>query len=470
MAISRRTVLLGGAAAAVAVPTVMHLNWNSKSFVRDGYSPVQSPPPPGRSNWSNWSGSQRATPRSLAVAKDEAEVVALVKNAPVPIRAVGAGHSFSELVPSEGTILNISPISGVIRSDQSGKQVTFGAGTQLQQAVRELEELGMAFPNLPDIDTQTLGGMFATATHGTGLTLSALHSRITGYTLVTASGERLEVTAQNDPNLFAAGQVSLGALGIITSFTVEPIKQFALRRKVWLEAADAFLPRVMTLAKQHRNFEFYYFPSTGRVAALAHDLHSGPISGRAPSEDEDTLAGLRWLRDKFGWSPSLRKMIATYEMPDQILEESSDRSWRLLSTSRPTKFNEMEYHVPLANGLDALREVIAVADQNHEMFFPIEVRTVAPDEAWLSPFQGGPRMSIAIHCQVEEDFSILFEQFEPIFLKYGGRPHWGKLSSLNAAQFSKLYPRFADFQALRRKLDPQGKFLSPYMATVMGEA
>lgn len=470
MAISRRSMLLGGAAAALAIPSAMHLSWNAKSFVQDGYSPEPPPAPPGRSNWSNWSGSQRATPQSIAVARNESDVVALVKNSPTPIRAVGAGHSFTGLVPSEGTILDISPMAGLIHSEQNGRRVTFGAGTHLQQAVRELEALGMAFPNMPDIDTQTLGGMFSTATHGTGLTLPAMHSRITGFSLMTASGEKLEVTAQNNPDLFAAGKVSLGTLGIMTSYTIEPVEHFALRRKVWIEAVDEILPRIMTLVQQHRNFEMFYFPGTGRVAALTHDLHTGPVSGRPPSGDEDILAGLRSLRDKFGWSPRLRRLIAGHELPDQVLEDSSDQSWKLLSTSRPTKFNEMEYHVPLANGLDALREVIAAADQNHALFIPIEIRTIAPDDAWLSPFQGGPRMSIALHCKVDEDFGILFDLFEPIFLAHGGRPHWGKHNSLNAAQLSQLYPRFGDFQALRRRLDPQGKFLSPHMAAMMGEA
>lgn len=141
----------------------------------------------------------------------------------------------------------------------------------------------------------------------------------------------------------------------------------------------------------------------------------------------------------------------------------------LLATTRPIKFNEMEYHLPRDRGLSALREVIAKMDRRKDAFFPMEIRFIAPDDAWLSPFEGGPRMSIAIHAAVDERFDYFFSDFEPIFLAHGGRPHWGKWHSLKRIDFEMLYPRFQDFADLRTDLDPEGKFLNPHLADLFGE-
>ncbi len=463
MTLSRRSVLLGSGAVAVAVPVALHLQWGAKDFVRQGFVANPPPAPAGEVNWSNWSGLQRSTPKAIAVAKDEAALrLALVEGA-TPIRPVGSGHSFSALVPSEGTIIDISPMAGVVAEDKAAGTVTFGAGTRLQQTARLLAERGLALSNLPDIDTQTLAGSFATATHGTGLSLPAIHDHISGFRIMLANGEVRDVTAASDPALFAAGKVSLGALGVMTQFTLKPKPAFNLRRRVWTESIETLLPRMGMLARQHRNFEFYYLPSTGKVAAIVHDVHTGPISGREPSTDDKTLEDLKALRDQFGWWPGLRRLIANQAIPEGEVEDSTDESWKLLSTGRPIKFNEMEYELPIAAGKQALKEIVSLVDAQKTIFFPIEVRHTAADEAWLSPFNGGPRMSISIHTAANEDVNFLYEVFEPVFRKYGGRPHWGKLHSLKRADFRKLYPRFDDFAALRKTLDPTGRMLNPFL-------
>lgn len=464
MAISRRAMLFGGAAAAVAVPMGLHLRWGAQDFTRDGFVLEPPPAPAGRVNWSNWSGIERATPRSVAVAKDEAALGKVLADATAPIRPVGSGHSFCALVPSQGTIIDISPMAGVIAEDKAAGTVTLGAGTRLQQAARLLADRGLAFSNLSDIDTQTLAGMFATATHGTGLTLPPIHDHVSGFRIMLASGEVRDVTAASDPALFAAGKVSLGALGVITRYTLKPVPAFDLRRKMWAEPIETLLPRIDALARAHRNFEFFYLPGTGRAAGLIHDIHTGPVTGRAASGDEEVISGLKLLRDEFGWWPWLRGYIAGREFPDGTVEESSDASWKLLATGRPTRFNEMEYELPIAGGKLALREVLAAADAEKRLYFPTETRFTAGDTAWLSPFNAGPRMSISIHTPAAEDVDFLFKVFEPIFLKHGGRPHWGKLHSLKREQFRRLYPRFDDFAALRKSLDPQERLLNPFLA------
>ena len=471
MPMTRRQLVWGGAglSAALAVPAVQHMAWGRRDFVRPNYDPF-APDLPDRASWMNWSGSQRATPVAIDFPDSEANLADLVAGTPHRIRPVGSGHSFSALVPSAGRIVDVSALSGLYGYDPATGEARFGAGTRLFEVARSLNELGRALPNLPDIDVQTLAGSFATGTHGTGNRLSALHDYVTAFRMVTARGEILDINAEQAPDLFQAGKVSLGALGLMTEFTLKTVPAFRLRRQMTIEPVGPFLERIEALGEAHRNFEFFYSPGTGLVAWLVHDIAEGPVTDRDESEDEDFLAGLKDLRDTFGWFPWLRRQIAGMAFPRGTVEDVVDDSFALLSTTRPTRFNEMEYHLPRAEGVATLRRVIAMLDRRQDAFFPLEYRHVAADSAWLSPFQGGPRASIAIHAAVDEHFDYFFDAFEPVYRAVGGRPHWGKLNRLDQAGAASLYPDFNRFRALRRDLDPDGKFLNPYLASLFGEA
>jgi FAD/FMN-containing dehydrogenase len=151
-------------------------------------------------------------------------------------------------------------------------------------------------------------------------------------------------------------------------------------------------------------------------------------------------------------------------LAEQNPEEAVDEGWKLLSTERPVRFNEMEFHLPAETQLAALREVVAAIETKRpDVFFPIEVRRIAPDDAWLSPFQGGERGSVAVHCYYKDEWEFLFTLIQPILRRHGGRPHWGKLNSLTGTDFAALYPRWNDFKELRRSLDPQGRLLNGYL-------
>ncbi|WP_286831146.1 MULTISPECIES: D-arabinono-1,4-lactone oxidase [Kordiimonas] len=473
MPISRRKLLQGGAAAigvAAAVPVGQHLMWGAKDFVRPGYSPDFPDAPPGEESWENWSGIERATPTGISYPETESMLADQIRAATGRVRPFGSGHSFTGLAPSEGLMVNVSSMSGLRAFNAQTGYAVFGAGTHLFDVAADLAAHGRALPNMPDIDVQTLAGCFSTATHGTGAQLTALHDYIAGFRLITASGDILDVTAASHADLFAAGKVSLGALGVITEYTLKTVPAFNLRRIVRALPVEEVLRDAEALADKHRNFEFYYFPSTGMAATITHDLHEGPVSGGlASAEDDDLLESLKALRDKFGWWPWLRQQVAQASFPKGVVEDISDAAPKLLSTTRPHKFNETEYHIPRENGVQAVREVIKVLDDLKAGYFPMEVRFIAPDNAWLSPFEGGQRMSIAVHASADEPYDHFFKLVEPIYRAHGGRPHWGKLHTLGRADLSQLYPQFEAFRDLRRSLDPAGKFLNPHLAKIFGE-
>ncbi len=472
MRATRRSLMLAGAGLAtiIGIPAIQHVAWNRRSFVRDGYDPDWSADLPADvTGWENWAGIERATPSNISAPDSVEALVDTILNANGRIRPVGSGHSFTGLAPTDGVMIDVSRISGLKAFDPSTGLATFGAGTRLFHMAETLADHGRALPNLPDIDVQTLAGSFSTATHGTGLHLTALHAAIRRFTLVTASGTLLDVSPESNPDLFSAGKVSLGALGVIADYTLATVPAFNLRRVVTVTTIEDAIDNAEANAAEARNFEFYYFPNTGLAATIRHDTHEGPLNPPPTEDGEDVLASLKDLRDLLGWQPWIRRKVIAGALPLGLIEDVSDASHKLLSTERLTKFIEMEYHLPLENGMTPFRQVQRWLDSRKDIFFPVEVRFTGADDAMLSPFNDGPRLSIAVHAAVDERYDYLFSELEHIHRANGGRPHWGKLHSLTYDDLISLYPRFQDFINIRRTLDPNLRLMIPHLARLFGE-
>lgn len=477
MVLNRRTALkmgLGAGVVVAGIPVTQSVLWNGKDFTRPGYEPALPNAPEGHAAWQNWSGIHKATPKEMFVPADVTTLAEKIGSWGGRVRPVGSGHSFTPLVPSQDMIVDISRLSGLIHYDAVAKTATFGAGTRLRQAAQLAAKVGLAFPNLPDIDVQTLAGSFSTGTHGTGRTLAAIHDGIVSFRMITATGSILDVSRNSHPELFAAGKVSLGSLGVITDYTLRMVDNYALTRSITLARTDDIIANMLDLSKAHRNFEFYALPGSEYSAVIIHDSYDGKLEGRPPSKDEDFLATLKDLRDTLGWWPWLRRKafgayVSAFVPDDGPMEEATDEYWRLLTTSRPTKFNETEYHIPEANAQAAIAEISAIMNSRPDAYFPVECRFTGQDDAWLSPFNDGVRCSIAVHTPAEEPYKVLADVIEPVLQRHGGRPHWGKMHSLGQHELMEMYPAFGDFKALRKEMDPSGKFLNAHLAKLFGE-
>jgi len=457
----RRRVFASRAGAALLAP------WGTRA------APAPAPVPVAataavRTAWSNWSGLEHCEPQHLLRPADETQLADALRAAAGPIRFVGAGHSFTALVPTPVTLVMMDGLSGIVRHDAATQTATVRAGTRIAILCPELDSRGLALPNQPDISVQSLAGSFATATHGTGARLPALHAQIRALRLVTADGRVLSASRERSPDLFHAARVSLGALGALTEVELQLQPRFHLRRRVWTGRTDELLAAAPQLAKQHRHFELFILPHTGCAAGVTHDEVPAAPAHRVESDDEETLADLRRLRDALGRFPSLRRWVAGKFIGERE-EVSVDVSWRLLSNARATRFNESEYHLPAEQGVACLRAVLAAMESHREAYFPVEFRYVAADDAWLSPFHDRDSCSVAVHAAAGEDHAYLVKELGPIFRRHGGRPHWAKLHDMGTKELAAAYPRWADFQALRRELDPQGRLLNPYLRRLFGE-
>lgn len=464
--ITRRRAIAASASTAVAGLLAQPLLAGGVRAQSAPEGGAAAAPPP----WQNWSGAQRAQPRARPMPANEAELTTLLASSSGEVRVAGSGHSFSALVPTPGTLVSLDRMSGIARIDKAAMTATVHAGTRLGHLARLLDAEGLALPNLPDIDAQTIAGAIATGTHGTGATLPAVHDGVVGARLVTPAGQVLELGGPRDADSLAAARVSLGSLGIVSQLTLRVVPAFNLRRKVWLQPVDDLLREAPALATRHRHFEMFVLPFTGYAAGLMHEVYEGDSLLLPNSAEDATLADLRRLRDWLGRFPALRTWAAQRFIDPHQTEEARERAHRLLSTVRSSRFNETEWHVPAENGIACLRQVIDAIHQHNEAFYPIEFRWVRGDGAWLSPFHGRDSCSIALHAAAGEAHDYIVQIGARVCRAHGGRPHWGKMHPLTAATLAPLYPRWRDFLALRQSFDPQGRMLNAHLRSLFGLA
>ena len=261
--------------------------------------------------------------------------------------------------------------------------------------------------------------------------------------------------------------MSLGAIGILVEAEIQLVAPYNLHRRTWAEPLGEILSAARTRWQSLRNYEFFYVPFSGYGISIAHEETDSPVTPRPESDDDDAVLGLKRARDYAGGdAPSRRDYLAgafaQFEGEDVV-----GNSWQLLASERNVPFNEMEYHLPEDTALDALEEVITYIERERpDVFFPIEVRKTAGDDIWLSPFSGAGRISVAVHAFAEDEYDFFFSHIEPIFRRAGGRPHWGKLHSLRYRNLCGLYPHFERFCDVRRRMDPDGRFMTPYLRTL----
>jgi FAD-linked oxidoreductase len=461
--LSRRELLRAAAAMGASASGLAACSRAERhETVSDPWSPGQPLP------WRNWSGIERCVPARRIGPASEAELVALLRDGDFALRPAGTGHSFSALVPTSGALVFLDALSGVASSDAASRTAEVWAGTRLGMLGPELAALGQAMPNLPDIDYQTLGGALATSTHGTGVTLGSLSSCVTGLALATPGGELLECDRSRNAEIFHAARTSLGALGVMTRATLQNRDPFRLLERSRFVELEPLLGDLARERDQNRNFEFYAFPHAD--VALAIETNESAAEPRASGPDDPQAILL--LRALFHWTrmlPGIGARLYDGFLRSQPASERAGSSYEVLAHARTVRFNEMEYTVPAESGPECLRAVLhEIRARDLPVCFPIECRFIRADDVWLSMFHDRPGFSISIHQFWDEDWRPYFAAIEPIFWRYEGRPHWGKLHSLDRARLAPLYPRWDDFQRVRRALDPNGRLVNPYLARIFG--
>ncbi|MEU6154845.1 D-arabinono-1,4-lactone oxidase [Actinosynnema sp. NPDC047251] len=423
--------------------------------------------------WTNWARTATASPHRVehpASADEIADAVAAASH----LRPRGSGHSFTGIAVAPGTALDLDRWTGV--TEVTGTLVTVRAGTTLRQLNALLDTLGLALPNLGDIDAQTIAGATATGTHGTGAKLGGLATQITALQLVLANGEQVRCSATERPDLFAAARVGLGALGVISTITLRCVPAFVLHARETPGRLDAVLAEFDHLTSVEDHVEFHWFPHSDDVIVKRNnrvDEPAAPLSKLRRFYEYEVLEN-----GAFGLVCRVAKTFPTTtrglnRLCGKLISERvyRDDSHRVFVTPRRVRFVESEYAIPreeLHGVLTELRKAVAKLD--HGVIVPVEVRVAQGDDIWLSTANGRDSAYIAVHQYLGMPYRQYFDAFEKIATAVGGRPHWGKLHTRTAADLAPAYPRFADFRALRAELDPTGKFANDYLDRVLGKA
>lgn len=395
--------------------------------------------------WSNWSGNVSCTPADIEKPASEEQLIALLRESASKVRVAGTGHSFTPLCATDGLLLSLENMQGVLATNQQACEATIWAGTPISQIGAPLLDAGLAMQNQGDIDKQALAGAISTGTHGTGLTLGNLSSQVTALRLILATGEVLTCSETVEPEIFKAAQVSLGLFGLISQITLKVLPAYRLHERTWASDVETCFAQVDTLIQNNRHCEFFWLPRYNQCAMKT--LH--------PTEEEP-------------WGQPTDPFAAPGTIERYALSERVDWSYRVFPSERNARFNEMEFSIPLQDGPSCFEEIRQLMCTKYpDIVWPIEYRTVAADDIYLSPAFGRASVAISVHQSYKLEYEAFFKDVETIFRNYRGRPHWGKIHWHTARDLQELYPMWQQFHVVRQRLDPGGRFMNDYLRSVM---
>ncbi len=438
-------------------------------------------------SWTNWSGTAGATPIATVRPRRRDDIATTIDTARrdgATVRPLGNGHSFTRIGTPESpadlrggcVALDLSDWRGITDADPATGLVTVRAGTPLHELNADLDALGLALPNLGDIDRQTLAGAIATGTHGTGAALGGMATQVEALDLVTGDGSVVRCSAEDDRELFDAARVGLGALGVISTVTLRCVPAFALAADEHPEPLDAVLEQFDDLAEANDHVEFYWFPHGSNTLVKRNNRLP---AGTAPCPLHPLRNYLEYQvleNHLFGALCRAGRGVPALVRPLNRLcgatwssRSYSDTSHRVFVTGRSVRFVESEYAVPREALGEVVAELRAAAGRlDDPVMFPVEVRVAAADDVWLSTAYRRDTAYVAIHQFAGMPHRQWFDTFESVVDAVGGRPHWGKMHRLGAESLRERYPRFDDFRRVRTRTDPDGVFRNPYLDRVLG--
>lgn len=421
--------------------------------------------------WSNWSGSVKSTPLEIVKPRSIDELARLIGEygrSGRHVRVAGAGHSFTPLVQTNDILISLDDIQGIDSVDNERSTATVFGGTRLKQLSEQLLEHGLAQENLGDVDIQSIAGAISTGTHGTGIRFGSLSTQVVGITLITASGEVLECSEEQDAEVFKAAQVSLGSLGVIARVKLRVVPAKRLHYVGTRSKLSECLANLDKYRQENSHFEFYWFPYTDVVQTKC--INETDVEGKGGNlwgEFNKVVLenGVFWLlSEACRLVPSLCKSVANIEGQGIANVDETDYSHRLFATLRVVRFNEVEYNIPMEHTTEVITAIQqCINEKQFKVHFPIEARFVHADDIWLSPAYQRASTYIAVHMYRGMPYREYFHAIEEIFKRYLGRPHWGKMHTRTAAELAELYPHWDDFRRVRAELDPQGIFLNDYL-------
>ncbi len=424
-------------------------------------APAASPTP---AKLTNWAGNLEYSTAKVAYPETVEQLQAAIKQAD-KLRALGTQHCFNKIADSPHQLVSTKKLDKIIGLDAAKKTVTVEAGVRYGTLGTYLQEKGFALHNLASLPHISVAGSTATATHGSGIKLGNLATAVSGLEFVTAAGEVVTLTKDKNGEEFLGAVIHLGGLGVVTKVTLDVQPTFQVTQHVYQD---------LPFGELEKNFE---------------KIMSGGYSVSLFTNWQKNLVSEIWVKNQVTDKPFIAPpelfgaKLATrnlHPVIDQSAESCSEQlgvpgpwhqrlpHFKMEFTPSTGKELQSEFFVPLRNAFAALKAVNNLGEKWGPDLFISEIRTVAPDNLWMSTAYKRP--SVVIHFTWKPHAEAVMKHIpivEELLSQYGARPHWGKLFTITPAQLKARYERYADFQQLLRKYDPQGKFRNEFLENVM---
>lgn len=404
-----------------------------------------------QTDWKNWGGNQAFKPQEIIAPATEEEAISAVRAAVEKkqhVRVAGGGHSFTPIVETSGTLLDLSRLSGVISTDTETKQTEVWAGSRIAALGEPLWEQGLSIANQGDIDVQSVAGAAATGTKGSGVNFGSISSTIRSMRVVNGLGEVVDID-DSDPDALHAAQVSLGLLGPALRIGLQLVPAYRLKEENIILPMSEVFRQWDFLMREYRHFSFWWMP-TERSA----DLYK---LGEVPADHcfVKLLRELPYEKD---------------DVPSGELNGRTDRAYRIYPDGTTVaEFHELEYMVDAADARAAVEAMHALMLKKFpDEISPLQVRWQKADQGLISPQTGRASTSISVSGEIGRNYLPFLKAVDEELRQFSARPHWGKLHFLDRDRVRDLYPEYDRFEAVRRRMDPHGLFLNPHLAKLFG--
>jgi len=419
-------------------------------------SPSQQQPAPRE----NWAGNITYSTGNVHTPATVDEVRAVVKGC-AKLRALGSRHSFNTIADSDANQISLTRLDQVDIDDKTHTAVV-GAGLKYGQIAPILDARGYALHNLASLPHISVAGAIATATHGSGLHNGNLATQVAALEIVTADGNVLHLSPENDGDRFLGAVVGLGAVGVVTHVKLNLLPTFQVAQSVY-----------QNLSFDHLEHHFDDIFGAGYSVSLFTDWQNHRATQvwiKRKLAPGDTNA---WASEFYGAPLAKEKLHPITGHPAESCTEQQgipgpwyERLPHFKMNFTPSSGRELqtEYFVPRDRGYEAILAVEKLRDQITPHLFVTELRTIAPDDLWMSMAYKQP--SLAIHFTWKPEWPEVRQvlpQIEAQLAPFGVRPHWAKLFTVPPPRIQAQYARLAEFKASLQRYDPSGKFRNAFL-------
>jgi xylitol oxidase len=406
----------------------------------------------------NWAGNYSYAAAHVQAPTSIGQLQELVR-ASGKVRALGTRHSFNGIADTDGALISLAHFDRITSLDGVQNTVTIEGGVRYGQLGQYLQREGYALHNMASLPHISVAGACATATHGSGEKNGNLATAVRAMGVVVASGDRVAFSRDTHGEQFDGMVVSLGALGVVTSLTLDVVPAFDVQQDVYEN---------LPMAEVEQSFDA--IQSSAYSVSLFTDWSSDRFTQLWLKRSVDASGTPDSL---FGAARAMRDLhpIAGISAESCTAQMSVGGAWcdrlphfRMEFTPSSGEELQSEYFVPREHGVAALRAMMALGSEISPLVLVSEVRTIAADTLWMSPCYH--QDCVALHFTWKPDWPAvrsLLPRIEAALEPFGARAHWGKLFTMPTSHVRSLFERLPDFRQLLETHDPEAKFRNAFI-------